>query len=74
MFCPRSLKGHDGRYATLKNVLDHYSEGIQDGPIVDPLVKNKIPLSNLDKFYITQFLYALTDSAFLTNKRFSQPN
>ncbi len=66
--------GHDGRFATVKNVLDHYSEGVQDGPTVDPLVKNKIPLSNLDKFYITQFLYTLTDSAFLTNKRFSQPN
>lgn len=65
--------GHDGRFATVKNVLDHYSNGVQDGPTVDPLVKNKIPLTTLDKFYITQFLYTLTDSTFITNKRFSDP-
>ncbi len=65
--------GHDGRFATIKNVLDHYSDGVENGPTVDPLVKNKIPLTNLDKFYLTQFLYTLTDSVFLKDKRFSEP-
>ena len=64
---------HDGRFASVRNMMDHYSDGVQDGPTVDPLVKNKIPLSALDKFYLTQFLYTLTDSAFLKDKRFSQP-
>lgn len=65
--------GHDGRFYGVRNVLDHYSEGVQDGPTVDPLVKNKIPLSNIDKFYLTQFLYTLTDSSFLKNQRFAAP-
>lgn len=66
--------GHDGRFYSVRNVLDHYSDGVQDGPTVDPLVKNKIPLTAIDKFYLTQFLYTLTDSAFLNNKRFAQPD
>lgn len=65
--------GHDGRFYSVRNVLDHYSDGVQDGPTVDPIVKNKIALSALDKFYLTQFLYTLTDSTFLKDKRFSQP-
>ena len=64
---------HDGRFASVKNMLDHYSDGVQDGPSTDPLVKNKIALSALDKFYLTQFLHTLTDSTFLKDKRFAQP-
>ncbi|MBC7848507.1 MAG: cytochrome-c peroxidase [Chitinophagaceae bacterium] len=65
--------GHDGRFPAIKSMLDHYSSGVQDGPSVDPLVKNKIALTELDKFYLTQFLYTLTDSSFLQDKRFAQP-
>jgi cytochrome c peroxidase len=54
-------------------VLDHYSSGIQSGPTLDPLLKNKIPLSNFDKFYLLEFLKTLTDSAFISDKRFAQP-
>lgn len=64
--------GHDGRFATVKNVLDHYSDGVVAGPTTDPLVKNKIPLSAVDKFYITQFLYTLTDTVFLKDPRLSE--
>lgn len=64
--------GHDGRFAAVRSMLDHYSDGVQNGPTVDPLVKNKIPLTNLDKFYITQFLHTLTDSSFLQNKKFAE--
>ena len=65
--------GHDGRFFRLPNVLDHYSTGIQDGPTLDPLLKNKIPLTVLDRFYISQFLRTLTDSTILIDERFSQP-
>jgi len=65
--------GHDGRFYTVKNVMDHYSDGVQSGPTVDPLVKNKIPLSIFDKFYLTQFLYTLTDSSFMKDPRYSEP-
>jgi len=64
--------GHDGRFYAIANVLEHYTDGVQDGPTVDPLVKNKIPLSNVEKFYLQYFLRTLTDSAFINNPKFSQ--
>jgi cytochrome c peroxidase len=65
--------GHDGRFLSINSVLEHYATGVQDGPTVDPLVKNKIPLSNLDKYYLLQFLHTLTDSSFINDTRFAQP-
>lgn len=70
---PSAPYGHDGRFATVKNVLDHYSDGVQNSATTDPLVKNRIPLSNVDKFYLTQFLYTLTDSVLLKDKRLAAP-
>jgi cytochrome c peroxidase len=64
---------HDGRFSSITSVLDHYSEGIEDGPTVDPLLKNGIPLSNFDKYYLLRFLQTLTDSSFIQDKRFAQP-
>lgn len=64
--------GHDGRFASVRGMLDHYSDGVQVSANVDPLVKNKIPLSNVDKFYLQQFFYTLTDSVFLKDPRFAQ--
>lgn len=65
--------GHDGRFTSINQMLEHYSTGIQDGPTLDPLLKNKIPLTATEKFYLTQFLATLTDSTFLTDKRFAEP-
>lgn len=65
--------GHDGRFATVKNVMDHYSDGVVSSSTTDPLVKNKIALSTLDKFYLTQFLYTLTDSVLIKDPRFAAP-
>lgn len=65
--------GHDGRFSSITSVLDHYSSGVQNGPTTDALLKNKIPLSNFDKFYLLEFLKTLTDSTFITEKRFAQP-
>lgn len=65
--------GHDGRFSSITSVLDHYSSGVQDGPTTDALVKNKILLTNFDKFYLLEFLKTLTDSTFITDKRFAQP-
>jgi cytochrome c peroxidase len=64
---------HDGRFASITSVLDHYSDGVQDGPTVDPLVRNRIALSNFDKFYLLSFLKTLTDSTFIKDSRFAQP-
>jgi cytochrome c peroxidase len=65
--------GHDGRFASITSILEHYNSGIQDGPTLDPLLKNKIPLSNFDQFYLLSFLKTLTDSTLLTDKRFAPP-
>jgi Cytochrome c peroxidase len=65
--------GHDGRFSAVTSVLDHYSDGVQEGANVDPLVRGGITLSNFDKFYLGEFLKTLTDSAFIHNPRFAQP-
>lgn len=65
--------GHDGRFYAVVNMLEHYTDGVQDGPTVDPLVKNKIPLTNVEQFYLKEFLRTLTDSTFLNNTRFAAP-
>ena len=65
--------GHDGRFISVGQVLEHYNSGVQVSATVDPLVKNGIPLTTNDKYYIGQFLKTLTDSSFITNKRFAAP-
>ena len=65
--------GHDGRFTSINQVLDHYSTGVQASPTLDPLLKNKIPLTTSEKFYLTQFLATLTDSTFIDDKRFAEP-
>lgn len=75
---------HDGSLATLEDVLDHYAAGgrtIPDGPYAgngseSPL---KSPfmigftLTPEDREAVLAFLESLTDEAFLTNPRFSDP-
>lgn len=63
---------HDGRFYSLKEAIMHYRNK-KEGSNVDPLVKNGIPLSNFEVGQLTAFLYTLTDSALLTDKRFSPP-
>lgn len=65
--------GHDGRFLSISQVLEHYNSGVVNGPTTDPLVKNRIPLTINDKFYLLIFLRTLTDSTFIKDTRFSQP-
>ena len=65
--------GHDGRFFSIEDVLNHYSSGVQPSPVTDPLVAGKIPLTKEEKYYLKSFLATLTDSSFLSNQRFSQP-
>jgi len=64
---------HDGRFNTLMQVLNHYSTGIQAGPTLDPLLVNRIPLTADEKIDLYDFLKTLSDSAMLTDPRFSKP-
>jgi cytochrome c peroxidase len=63
--------GHDGRFSTIGQMLDHYSSGTKNGANVDPLVKNGIPINFNERFYLVQFLGTLTDSSFINDKRFA---
>ncbi|MFT7545729.1 MAG: cytochrome c peroxidase, partial [Gammaproteobacteria bacterium] len=68
---------HDGRFETLEEVLDHYNEGIQDSPTVDPGIQNTmitgLGLSDQDKADLIAFLNTLTDETFATNPEYSNP-
>jgi cytochrome c peroxidase len=66
--------GHDGRFFSIGAMIDHYRLFVHDGPTVDPLVKRKISISLNEKSDLIQFLNTLTDTVFIKDKRFSQPD
>ncbi len=60
---------HDGRFATLEEVIDHYDHGVQRTATLDPNL-GKHPAAGLgldaaDKTALIAFLHTLTDEAFL---------
>lgn len=65
--------GHDGRFFSLINVFEHYRKNLQVGPTTDPLLKNKLPLSNYEIGQLKAFLQTLTDSVFLKDPQFAEP-
>lgn len=65
---------HDGRFATLEDVIDHYSDGIRYSNTLDPLLPaGGMKLSGTEKEAIVAFLKTLTDLDFSTNPNFSSP-
>ncbi len=69
---------HDGRFATLEEVVDFYDHGIQDGPALDPRLRQDgrpqhLNLSGDDRAALVAFLMTLTDAALTTDARFSDP-
>ena len=68
---------HDGRFATLNEVIQHYSFGLQNSPTIDPLMKNvdqggaQLDLAEMNA--IKMFLISLSDSAFAKNPAFTDP-
>ncbi len=65
--------GHDGRFYSIDDVLDHYATRVQNSATLDPLLKNKIPLTSEERYYLKTFLSTLTDSTFINDKRFARP-
>ncbi len=63
---------HDGRAATIDDVLKHYSEGIaaQPAPYTDPQLHNGIRLDATEKEQLKAFLQTLNDTAFARNPAF----
>lgn len=65
--------GHDGRLFSLMSVFEHYRKNMVVSATTDPLLKNKMALSNYEIGQLTAFLYTLTDSSFLKDPRFAPP-
>lgn len=68
---------HDGRFASLGEVLDHYNTGLQASSTLDPALENTLStglmLSEQDKQDIIAFLGTLTDEVMPTREEFSDP-
>ncbi|MFN8010772.1 MAG: cytochrome c peroxidase [Holophagaceae bacterium] len=74
---------HDGRFATLDEVIEHYSTGVKDSPTLSPQLRTppgpnggqavRFNLSAEEKAALRAFLETLTDSALATDPKFSDP-
>jgi cytochrome c peroxidase len=69
---------HDGRFATLDQVLEFYNSGLVYSPFVSPLMhkldQGGMLLTPQQLADLKAFLLTLTDHEFLTNPKFSNPN
>lgn len=70
---------HDGRFATLEEVVAFYDRGVQPDPDLDPRLRDasgaprRLGLTAAESGTLVAFLRALTDSAFLVDPRFGSP-
>lgn len=70
---------HDGRFETLEEVIDFYSENVANHPQLDPLLRDangqpkRLNLSAEDKDALIVFLETLTDEEYLVTEKYSDP-
>ena len=72
---------HDGRFETLLEVVDHYSDNVQPHPNLDPRLRDmgnpmqpmRLNLSAEDKAALVAFLEALSDPTLANDERWSDP-
>ncbi|MBI1225255.1 MAG: c-type cytochrome [Bacteroidetes bacterium] len=69
---------HDGRFATLEQVVEHYSSGVKDHPNLHEKLKSggspkNLNLNEDDKQALVAFLKTLTDRNSLLASRYSDP-
>jgi cytochrome c peroxidase len=69
---------HDGRFASLAEVLQFYDRGVQEGPALDPRLRQgnapqRLNLSAEDRAALVAFLMTLNDPALVADERFSNP-
>ncbi|MBB6131850.1 cytochrome-c peroxidase [Mucilaginibacter lappiensis] len=73
---------HDGRFKTLEEVVDHYSEHIEQSASLSSFLQGesnepggkRLKLLPVEKKQLIAFLNMLTDSTFITNPAFSDPH
>jgi cytochrome c peroxidase len=66
---------HDGRFATLHEVVQHYNSGGFRTPTVDPLIRVGVGLRLTDQQVddLVAFLMVLTDTTYATNPAYQSP-
>ena len=69
---------HDGRFATLEEVVEHYNSGIQNSATLDNRLRRgnqpeRLNLSNAEKAALVAFMETLTDIEFTTDVRYTNP-
>ena len=68
---------HDGRFTTLDEVIDFYSEDVKDSENINPLMHHVmdggVQLTEQEKAQLKAFLNTLTDENFLSNPNFTKP-
>jgi cytochrome c peroxidase len=70
---------HDGRFATLEQVIDHYDAGVQDSPTLAPGLRaadgtpRRLNLSVAQKQALVAFLGTLSDTALVADPKFADP-
>lgn len=75
---------HDGRFATLEQVVDFYNNGVVNHPNLSPPLRNppgapgagqprRLNLTNAQKAALVAFLKTLTDTSVTTDPKFQDP-
>ncbi|MBL7997525.1 MAG: c-type cytochrome [Candidatus Kapabacteria bacterium] len=75
---------HDGRFATLEQVVEHYNSGVKNHPNLSPPLRNppgtpgagqprRLNLTQQEKDALVAFLKTLTDTGVATDVKFSNP-
>ena len=70
---------HDGRFATLDAVVEHYNSGIQKHPTLSPALQDpngnpiRLNLTTTQKSALVAFLKTLTDNSVSVNVKWSNP-
>ena len=68
---------HDGRFATLEEVVEFYSSGVHNTATTDPLMvyayNGGVQLSAEDQAAVVAYLKTLTDTDFINNSELSDP-
>jgi len=70
---------HDGRFATLEDVIDFYNSGVQPNPNLDQRLRGpggqprRLNMTQAEKDALLAFLNTLTDESMATDERFSDP-
>lgn len=70
---------HDGRFATLEQVVEHYSTGVENHPNLSPPLRTpggtaiRLNLTTQQKAALVAFLNTLTDNSFATDPKYQDP-